>query len=216
MYTSVLLPAFFSNADTLYKRENNRPNFLDGICCCSILLLFSMQKMPSSTWNNLLLWRYCHKCVAPSVPSQKRRNNFSNNVIGVDRGKLMRLLSFARRRWQIQGVCVKYNCGCFFGTPCETMAAFSCDIKLCRQWLLRAFLLQMPEDHRQRYFLAERSLCMIFTILLTILCNTSFLPFYTPKIEIDLKTRNLSILVDGQCKMLLTNFLNSKLGTDIL
>ena len=121
MYTSVLLPAFFSNADTLYKRENNRPDFLDGICCCSILLLFSMQKMPSSTWNNLLLWRYCHKCAAPSVPSQKRRNNFSNNVIGVDRGKLMRLLSFARR-WQIQGVCVKYNCGCFFGTPCETMA----------------------------------------------------------------------------------------------
>ena len=45
---------------------------------------------------------------------------------------------------------------------------FSCDIKLCRQWLLRAFLLQMPED-RQRYFLAERSLRMIFTILLTIL-----------------------------------------------
>ena len=36
----------------------------------------------------------------------------------------MRLLSFARRRWQIQGVCVKYNCGCFFGTPCETMALF--------------------------------------------------------------------------------------------
>ena len=93
-------------------------------CICSILLLFSMQKMPSSTCNNLLLWRYCHKCAAPSVPSQKRRNNFSNNVIGVDRGKLMRLLSFARRRWQIQGVCVKYNCGCFFGTPCETMALF--------------------------------------------------------------------------------------------
>ena len=50
---------------------------------------------------------------------------------------------------------------------------FSCDIKLCRQWLLRAFLLQMPED-RQRYFLAERSLCMIFTILLTHLVSQVF------------------------------------------
>ena len=170
--------------------------------------------MPSSTCNNLLLWRYCHKCAAPSVPSQKRRNNFSNNVIGVDRGKLMRLLSFARRRWQIQGVCVKYNCGCFFGTPCETMALFMWH-KVVQT--MAATRVSASDARRPPTLLLSRALTLYdFYNSTDNFVNTSFLPFCTPKIEFDLNTRNLSILDDGQCKMLLMNFLNSKLGTDIL